>query len=321
MNPPENHFKTDHSELIYPMSGTLIGTGVSTTIGNMGLVGSFGGVAINTIPMTMAGSMVGFAAYGAKEAIENSDSTVIFPLATGAVMGAGFSSMIGGIGVSAAGTAIGIGPTTLTVAGGITGLGVYGALKLLDKMGNGETATQAFTRIEEQVLEIECYAAALAEVNELINPDWVLESKFKALEIEEELQKVKAEIKTIPQPQNINYEIKIEGQYDWHPHLPIDQPVIQRNIWNSLNFEITHSKIRLFSKIYHDISIQPSDSNYLGKQYRSLQISKIVDFNLTALITISTTETDEEKLKSAIRQSLKINALCNLVKVKQFTVV
>ncbi len=47
--------------------GGAIGAGIASMVGNMGLAGAFGGVAIGATPVIAAGSIVGMAAYGMKK--------------------------------------------------------------------------------------------------------------------------------------------------------------------------------------------------------------------------------------------------------------
>ena len=314
-------FKANSPELAYPITGAVTGATLSATIGNIGLVGSFGGVAISAVPMMTTGSIVGCAAYGAKEAIENSDINALFPIATGAVIGAGVSSMIGGMGLTATGTAIGIGSTTLSLAGGIAGLGVYGAFKLLDKMGNGETAIEAFNRIEEQIIDADFYFEALIEVMEMINPDKALENEFRELEIEEELKQLKADIKNRPQLQKFQCEIEIQGWYDWHPHLPINPQEIQKEIIKSINIQLADSNINLLTWNAQNIWVKLSDQNYLGNQYRLPDLSKIVDFKLTISLIVSDYDIKLEEIKSIVDKKLMIEEISSLIKLKDFTII
>ncbi len=54
-----------HEKTIFVASGAAIGAGVSSTIGSVGLIGSFGGIGIGVTPMTATGAFLGAAAYGA----------------------------------------------------------------------------------------------------------------------------------------------------------------------------------------------------------------------------------------------------------------
>ncbi|MEQ8960426.1 MAG: hypothetical protein RLP02_21300, partial [Coleofasciculus sp. C2-GNP5-27] len=60
--------------VVFMASGATAGAGVSVTIGTMGLVGGFGGVAIGMTPVTAAGAVAGAATYGAFKAIEEGDA-------------------------------------------------------------------------------------------------------------------------------------------------------------------------------------------------------------------------------------------------------
>lgn len=55
-------------------SGTAAGAAVSTTVGGMGLAGSFGGIGIGMGAMAAAGGVVGLAAYGAYKIINQDDT-------------------------------------------------------------------------------------------------------------------------------------------------------------------------------------------------------------------------------------------------------
>ncbi|MGA9378675.1 MAG: hypothetical protein WBV73_07880 [Phormidium sp.] len=87
-------------------TGTFTGAAVSTTFGNMGLVGGFGGIGIGFAPVAAAGGVVGAATYGAFQAIGEGDATAFGALGIGAVGGVGFYSAVGGMGLSFGGTAI-----------------------------------------------------------------------------------------------------------------------------------------------------------------------------------------------------------------------
>lgn len=323
----QNHFQNTDFDLIYPATGTLAGVGLSGAVGNIGLVGSFGGIGVGAFPVAVAGSVVGFAAYGVKEALENNDPVAIFPLATGAVVGGGMFSLFGGMGLGVAGTAVSIGGVTMTLAGGIVGLGVYGAFKLaekVDKMGTGETAMQAFSRMEERIndayLDSFFYTEALLEVAELINPDWAWEQKFRELELEEEFQQLKAQVQPLPQLKTINIKIQVTGWYDWHPHLNIAPNIIQRELAKSLYLQIEHPQIKLIIWSIQQISVQPSARNYLGKQYKSPSLSKIVEFQLQISLTVSVPVdlTRFEDINGLLQKYLEINELSTLVKVNQW---
>jgi len=326
----QNYAQNTNLDLMYPATGTLAGVGLSATIGNMGLVGSFGGVAVGAFPVAVAGSVVGFAVYGATEALKNNDSDVIFPIATGATIGIGMFGIFGGMGLGVAGTAVSIGGATMGLAGGVVGLGVYGAFKMVEKVDKimpAETAMQAFSRMEERIndayMDSFFYTEALLEVAELINPDWAWEQKFRELEIEEELQQLKAQVKPLPRLEKVNLQIKVTGWYDWHPHLDIAPNSIKRELAKYLCIQIKHSEIQLMIWSIKTIAVQPSPRNYLGKQYKSPSISKIVEFELKIGLTLSVPADilASENLNDIVNKNLDINELSSLVKVDKFAVV
>ncbi|XWK88129.1 MAG: DnaJ domain-containing protein [Phormidium sp.] len=179
-------------------TGTFTGAAVSTTFGNMGLVGGFGGFGIGVAPVAAAGGVFGAAAYGAFEAIGEGDATAYGALGIGVISGVGFYSAIRGMGLSVGGTAFGIGMGTMAAAGGVIGLAFYGIAKLIDKSGSGESAAQAFARMEDKVLYMEAYTQALYEL-ELMSlesglADFIWKQKLAHLEVEEEFQALKAKL-------------------------------------------------------------------------------------------------------------------------------
>jgi hypothetical protein len=111
--------------------GTVAGAGLSATIGGMGLTVAGAGIGIGMAPVAAAGAVVGSAAFGAKKAIEDQDPMAVGAIATGAVVGAGTSAALGGMGLALTGTAIGIGMAPIAAAGAVVGLAGYGFLKLL----------------------------------------------------------------------------------------------------------------------------------------------------------------------------------------------
>ncbi len=87
-----------------PKSFFFISTGAatdatfSTTVGNIGLIGSFGGISIGATPIIGAGAVVGAATYGAVKAITESDPTAFGFIGMGTYGGVTLSSAIGGMG-------------------------------------------------------------------------------------------------------------------------------------------------------------------------------------------------------------------------------
>ncbi|MFP5271924.1 WD40 domain-containing protein [Coleofasciculus sp.] len=185
--------------VVFITSGATAGAGVSATIGTMGLVGGFGGVAIGMTPVTAAGAVAGAATYGAFKAIEAGDAKAFGAIGMGAVGGAYISSTIGGMGLAGSFGAVGIGMGTMAAAGGVVGLGVYGLYKAC-KPEPGQRmagAVDAFGRMETKVLEMEAYTQALLDLElEALEKTLLgdaVEQKFAALEIEKELEALKAQ--------------------------------------------------------------------------------------------------------------------------------
>ncbi len=50
--------------------GGALGAGLAAFVGNMGLAGAFGGIAIGAAPVIGAGAIAGLAAYGLKKVID-----------------------------------------------------------------------------------------------------------------------------------------------------------------------------------------------------------------------------------------------------------
>ncbi|WP_245587499.1 hypothetical protein [Cylindrospermum stagnale] len=182
--------------------GTLAGAGISSTVGGMGLAGGFGAVGIGATPVTAAGAVAGAAVYGTFKAIAEGDAAAFGAMGIGAFGGAGFSSVVGGIGIVAPkiGLAFGVGTIPMAGVGAVMGLAAYGVAKLLDESGVKETPEQVFERMEEKVL----YSAAVIELD-LSGED--INSKFAALEVEDELQALKAKLK---QPESSTPKIEPE---------------------------------------------------------------------------------------------------------------
>ncbi len=194
--------------------GSIVGAGVSATVGGMGLAGGFGAVGIGTTPVVGAGAVVGAAAYGAFKAIAEGDAAAFGAMGIGAAGGAGVYSVVGGMGLVApkVGLAFGIGAVPMAGVGAVVGLAAYGIAKLLDESEFRETPAQLFERMEEKVLQMDYYSAAVMELEAFLCGE-DLNQKFAALEVEDELQALKAQLKkesefVIPKPSTGNIESK-----------------------------------------------------------------------------------------------------------------
>ena len=188
------------NDIAFPIAGGVAGAGVYSTIGGIGLVGGFGGIGIGLMGVTTAGTVVGSAVYGAVEGISQGDSAAFTSIGLGAVGGATVASTIGGVGVSFGGSAFGLGIGSMTAAGGIFGLGIYGLAKMFANSGTREPIAETFNRMEEQILYMEEEAiysnAYIQAMMELIFDEFLQEQQFARLEIEDELELLKAQIKS-----------------------------------------------------------------------------------------------------------------------------
>ncbi|MCG5059113.1 MAG: hypothetical protein KA714_14295 [Limnoraphis sp. WC205] len=134
MNNPNNFntIKPLTEATTFALAGVATGASLATTIGGMGLVGGFGGVAVGSVPITLTGGVVGVAVYGGKQAIQQSDSSVILPLVGGAIAGVGVANIVGGMGLAVGGTAVSIGVVPVATAGAILGLAGYGFQQMIE---------------------------------------------------------------------------------------------------------------------------------------------------------------------------------------------
>ena len=210
------------NNIALPITGGVAGAGIHSTIGGVGLVGGFGGLGIGLVGMTTAGTVVGFAGYGAIEGISNGDSAAFISMGLGAVYGATVASTIGGVGVSFGGSAFGIGLGSMTAAGGILGLGLYGLAKMYAKSETKEPVAETFNRMEDKISYLDDYYQALLELNPLF-AEFACEQQFAELEIENELEMLKAqrqsnfnnfvEFDPVIEPESA--EIELQEKFSW----------------------------------------------------------------------------------------------------------
>ncbi|MGI2909555.1 hypothetical protein [Tolypothrix sp. VBCCA 56010] len=186
--------QTSRTGAAFIAGGAVGGAGVSAAVGGMGLAGGFGAVGIGTVPVVGAGAVAGAAAYGAINAIAQGDAAAFGTMGIGAIGGAGVSNVIGGMGLVAPkiGLAFGIGTVPMAGVGAVVGLAAYGIAKLLDESEISETPAQLFERMEEKVLQMDFYSAAVIELDLFLSGE-DLNQQFAALEVEDELQALKAE--------------------------------------------------------------------------------------------------------------------------------
>ena len=180
--------------IVFPVSGGIAGASVYSTFGGIGIVGGFGGLGIGMAGMTAAGGVIGSAVYGAVQGIENRDATAFAAMGLGTIGGIGVSTTIGGIGASFGGSAFGIGMGSMAAMGGIFGLGIYGLAKMFSYSTNSEPIAQTFNRMEERIAYEEAYYQAMLELSPTL-AELYWKQKFAELEIDEELEILKSQIK------------------------------------------------------------------------------------------------------------------------------
>ena len=183
------------NNIAFPITGGMTGAGIYSSIGGVGLVGGFGGLGIGLVGMTTAGTVVGFSCYGAVAGISSGDGAAFMSTGLGAIAGANVASTIGGVGVSFGGSAFGIGIGSMTVAGGVLGLGIYGLAKMFANSETKETYAATFDRMEDKISYLNDYYQAMIELNPLFT-ELTREQQFADLEIEDEIKMLKAQIES-----------------------------------------------------------------------------------------------------------------------------
>ncbi|MBD2577958.1 hypothetical protein [Oscillatoria sp. FACHB-1406] len=171
-------------------SGAAIGANLSTTVGGMGLIGSFGGMSLGMGIMTGAGAMVGAATFGGLEALKTGDATALGAIGIGALGGVSVSATIGGMGLSVGGAAMGIGMGTMAVVGGVFGLGIYGLHKAI-------VGSDRSYNFYENWLALEVICREHED-----------EQRWRSLEVERELEILKQTINTRDTYLKILYQVE-----------------------------------------------------------------------------------------------------------------
>jgi hypothetical protein len=110
--------------------GATAGAAVVAAVGNMGLVGAFGGVGIGMAPVAIAGGVVGAAGYGAVKAVKDGDAVALGAVAGGGLAGAGVAGMVGNMGLAVAGGAVGVGAAPVIAVGALVGMAGYGLWRM-----------------------------------------------------------------------------------------------------------------------------------------------------------------------------------------------
>ena len=130
-----NHINSKNSTG-YVGDGTAFAAGGSAAgaaIGKIGIVAKGTGFSVGAVPLGAAGALTGLALYEAIKALVERDTSSIGAATIGAGVGAGVSATVGGIGVTAEGTAFGVGMASMVSAGAIAGLGIAGLNRLLQQ--------------------------------------------------------------------------------------------------------------------------------------------------------------------------------------------
>ncbi|MBJ7900562.1 MAG: hypothetical protein GC158_11720 [Cyanobacteria bacterium RI_101] len=167
---------------IYILGGLGAGAVAAQTVGGVGLVGSFGGLGLGAPVLIGLGGLGGAACYGAVQGWRTEDGMALGAVTLGALGGAGWSAAFGGVGVGIGGAAFGAGLGTLSAAGGIFGLGIYGAARLLGQPSAGRKAAENLCFLEN------------------LTQERTLEHSFRSLEIDKELRRLQAQLGREPQP-------------------------------------------------------------------------------------------------------------------------
>lgn len=106
-------------------------TGAS--IGKVGLLAAGTGYSLGTVPLAAVGALTGAALYEALRSLIEADASSTGAAAMGAAAGTATSAAIGGVGVAAGGSAIGVGMATMAAGGAVVGLGLVGLNRLLQQ--------------------------------------------------------------------------------------------------------------------------------------------------------------------------------------------
>ena len=189
-------------DFVIPAVGGVTGANLSACLGNIGLVGGFGGISVGLVGMTGIGILTSSAIYASLQGLETNDHNVGLALGIGSLGGIGIYSTFGGVGVAVKGTAFAVGVGSMAIAGGVAGLGVYGLMKMLSPTysdNNFYSNLEFFDRITREYEE----ALFWQEVT----------GKYKNLEAE--LQGLLEEVSIQENPQLYSTEITIPERLSW----------------------------------------------------------------------------------------------------------
>jgi phage shock protein A len=106
-------------------------TGVS--ISKVGILAGGAGYSLGAVPLAAIGALTGAALYEALRSLVEDDASSTNAAAIGAAAGVATSAAIGGVGVAASGSAIGVGMASMAAGGAVVGLGLVGLNRLLQQ--------------------------------------------------------------------------------------------------------------------------------------------------------------------------------------------
>jgi hypothetical protein len=123
-----------NSDSSNPGAALVAGGAVAGALmGKVGLLVGGTGYSVGTVPLAALGALTGAALYEALRSILEDDASSTTAAAAGAATGAAISAVIGGMGVAASGSAIGVGMAGLAAGGAVVGLGLVGLNRLLQR--------------------------------------------------------------------------------------------------------------------------------------------------------------------------------------------
>ncbi|MCZ8068113.1 MAG: DnaJ domain-containing protein [Microcystis sp. LE17-20D] len=189
-------------DFVIPAVGGVTGANLSACLGNIGLVGGFGGISVGLVGMTGIGILTSSAIYASLQGLETNDHNVGLALGIGSLGGIGIYSTFGGVGVAVKGTAFGVGVGSIAIAGGLVGLGIYGLMKMLSPTYSNDnfySNLEFFDRITREYEE----ALFWQEVTR----------KYENLEVE--LQRLLEEVSVQENQQLYSTEITIPERLSW----------------------------------------------------------------------------------------------------------
>jgi len=238
--------------VILPLSGSMVGATVYSTVGGAGIVGGFGGLGLGLGTMMGTGAIAGSALYGGIKAIEDGDHSALGFTGVGAIGGMATYGVVGGMGLSMGGTAVGIGMGTMAMAGGIIGLGVYGIAKMVEGKQIKESFADIYSRMDDKLSYLEAYNQAMMELDPTFS-ELIFMQKMADLEIESELEELKAKMakqaKLINQNNLKQNQINQSYQVNSATTKTVQKPtIINQNSWqHHYTFKGHNQKINAFA--------------------------------------------------------------------------